>query len=209
MFAGIILDMEQFLKALPLTFIPLFVAIDVFWLTGFFAPYTRSMEPMQRKKLVLRAIATALVAGLGFLAVGELIFRVLGITVSDFKVAGGALLFIISINELTSGSKGSFILSEGAGSVPLGVPLIVGPAVLTTILVLTEHFGAAPTVASFILNLALTWAALAWAHKIVARVREDYIVALSKFMAILLASIAVMMIRLGVLGMLGVMDKGL
>ncbi len=201
--------MEQFLKALPLTFIPLFVAIDVFWLTGFFAPYTRQMEPAQRKKLVLRAIATALVAGLGFLAVGELIFRVLAITVNDFKVAGGALLFIISIKELTSDSRGSFILSEGAGSVPLGVPLIVGPAVLTTILVLTEHFGAAPTVASFILNLALAWAALAGAHRIVAHVREDYIAALSKFMAILLASIAVMMIRLGVLGMLGEMNKGL
>ncbi len=198
--------MEQFLKAIPLTFIPLFVAIDVFWLTGFFAPYTRQMEAQARKKLARRAIVTALVAGLGFIAVGELIFRVLGISVDDFKVAGGALLFIISISELTSSEKGSaFVFSESGGAVPLGVPLIVGPAVLTTSLVLTEQFGAAPTVASLLLNLSLAWAALAWSHKIVERVREDYINALSKIMAILLAAIAVMMIRLGLTGMLGTM----
>ena len=195
--------MEQFIKAIPLTFIPLFVAIDVFWLTGFFAPYTTEMDSDSRRKLVRRAIATALVAGLGFIAIGELIFRVLGITVDDFKVAGGSLLFIISIKELTSSGKGSsFVFSGSAGAVPLGVPLIVGPAVLTTILVLTDHFGVAPTVASFVLNLLLAWAALAWSHKIVARVREDYITALSKIMAILLAAIAVMMIRLGITGML-------
>ena len=94
-------------------------------------------------------MVTSLVAGLGFLAAGEFIFRVIGVTVSDFKVAGGVLLFIISIRELTSGSKGSFVFSDSAGAVPLGVPLIVGPAVLTTCLVLTEHFGAAPTVAAF------------------------------------------------------------
>ena len=198
--------MEQFLRAIPLTFIPLFVAIDVFWLTGFFAPYTIKMDVPSRRRLVRRAIATALVAGLGFIAVGELIFRVLGITVDDFKVAGGALLFIISIKELTSSGKGSsFVFSESAGAVPLGVPLIVGPAVMTTSLVLTEHFGAAPTVASFVLNLALAWAALAWAHRIVERVREDYITAMSKIMAILLAAIAVMMIRLGITGMMGIM----
>ena len=197
--------MEQFIKAIPLTFIPLFVAIDVFWLTGFFAPYTIKMDVPSRRRLVRRAIATALVAGLGFIAVGELIFRVLGITVDDFKVAGGALLFIISIIELTSSGKGSFIFSESAGAVPLGVPLIVGPAVMTTSLVLTEHFGVLPTVASFVLNLALAWAALAWAHRIVERVREDYITAMSKIMAILLAAIAVMMIRLGITGMMGIM----
>ncbi len=199
--------MDEFFKTIPLTFIPLFVAIDVFWLTGFFAPYTRQMEAPARKKLIHRAIATALMAGLGFIAVGELIFRVLGITVDDFKVAGGALLFFLSIKELTNSEKGtSFIFSESAGAVPLGVPLIVGPAVLTTSLVLTEHFGAAPTVASFVLNLALAWAALAGAHRIVAHVRLDYITALSKIMSILLAAIAVMMIRLGLTGMLSAMS---
>ena len=86
---------------------------------------------------------------------------------------------------------------------PLGIPLIVGPAVLTTILVLTEHYGIVPTLAAFVLNLLIAWAAMANAHRIMARVREDHVQALSKIMAILLASIAVMMIRLGIMGMLG------
>jgi multiple antibiotic resistance protein len=195
--------MEGFLNALPLAFIPLFVATDPFWLVGFFAPHTARMEQRARRVLLRRAIVTGLLAGLGFLAVGEFIFRVLGITVDDFKVAGGALLFIISIKELTGSEKESFLITDSGASVPLGIPLIVGPAVLTTILVLTEHYGVLPTLAAFVLNLLIAWAAMASAHRIMARVREDHVQALSKIMAILLASIAVMMIRLGIMGMSG------
>jgi multiple antibiotic resistance protein len=195
--------MEEFLSALPLTFIPLFVAIDVFWLLGFFTPFTVELSPKQRKSLIRRAILTALLVGLGFLALGEIIFRVLGITINDFKVAGGALLFVISIKELTTSEKSLLLNTVSAGTVPLGVPLIVGPAVLTTFLVITEHVGVVPTIASFVLNLLIVWGALSYAHVIMGRVREEYITALSKIMALLLAAIAVMMIRLGIIGMIG------
>jgi multiple antibiotic resistance protein len=80
----------------------------------------------------------------------------------------------------------------------MGVPLIVGPAVLTTILVLIDHYGIFATVASFVINLAVVWIALRSAQKIVHILGRGGILAVSKIMALLLASIAVMMIRLGI-----------
>ncbi len=88
------------------------------------------------------------------------------------------------------------------GAVPLGVPLIVGPAVLTTILVLVEHYGVAPTVVSLVLNMLIVWLSLNSAEKVTQFLGKNGIIAVSKVMALLLAAIAVMMIRLGMEGIL-------
>ena len=188
-----------------MVFIPLFVAIDVFFLIAYFSPITSKIEKAKSRKLARQAVLTALVVGLAFMAIGEFVFSVLGITVNDFKVAGGALLFVIAIKELADSSKASTIADAGqkGAAVPLGVPLIVGPAVLTTLLVLTEHYGAVPTISSFVLNLVLVWIALESAHRIIRVIKEEYIMVISKIMAILLASIAVMMMRIGLTAILG------
>jgi multiple antibiotic resistance protein len=193
--------MKDFLQALPNTFIPLFVAIDVFWLLPIFTSFTAGMEPRKRRRILGQSIITALAVSLVFTALGEFIFRVLGITVDDFKVAGGLLLLVLAIMDITNiGSKGAIAPSETAGIVPLGVPLIVGPAVLTTVIVLVDHYGLAPTVAALMLNLLVVWLALNWSRAMIAFLGDNGVAALSKIMAILLASIAVMMIRLGIEG---------
>jgi multiple antibiotic resistance protein len=195
--------MKEFLVALPHTFIPLFVAIDLFWLIPLFLGLTAEVEDARRKSIVTQSVLTALAASVAFVAVGELIFGVIGITAHDFKVAGGILLLVIAVNDIMGGQERSRGPQETLGVAPIGVPLIVGPAVLTTILVLTEHYGVLATVAGLVLNLALVWAGLMGATKIIRFVGLKGIIALSKIMAILLAAIAVMMIRLGVEGLLG------
>lgn len=195
--------MEDFVAKLPLTFIPLFVAMDVFWLLPIFTAFTAGLEDRKVKRVIGQSVVTALAVSLAFTAVGEFTFGVLGITVDDFKIAGGLLLLVLAVMDLTNiGSRGIVTPSETAGVVPLGVPLIVGPAVLTTIIVLVDHYGAAPTVASLILNLAVVWLALRFAGRLINFLGENGVVALSKIMAILLASIAIMMIRLGIQGLL-------
>jgi multiple antibiotic resistance protein len=84
------------------------------------------------------------------------------------------------------------------GVVPIGVPLIVGPAVLTTILVLVDHYGIIPTIISLILNLFIVWITLINAQRIINIFGRGGIIGISKVMALLLASIAIMMIRIGV-----------
>jgi multiple antibiotic resistance protein len=190
--------MDSFIKA----FIALFVAMDVFWAASYFSTCTASMEAGRTHRLARQSVLTALLVSLGFTAVGALVFEVLGITVHDFKVAGGVLLFVLAVQDLTSTGLSNPLGGDTAGVVPLGVPLIVGPAVLTTILVLVEHYGATVTVAALLCNLAICYTVLRYSRWGVARLGSALPVAMSKIMSILLASIGVMMVRLGVEGMI-------
>jgi len=194
--------MLNILKVLPMTFIPIFVAIDIFAVLPIFISITSTIPPNRRKTIIRHSVITALAVSLAFVAVGEAVFRLLGITVDDFKIAGGLVLLVLAIIELIGDSMERRRPRETAGIVPLGVPLIVGPAVLTTLLVLIDHYGIVPTVISLMVNLAIVWTALINADGIIKLIGKNGIIAISKVMAILLASIAIMMIRLGIEGLI-------
>jgi len=194
--------MEEFLRALPNAFIPLFVAIDLFWLIPLFVGVTAEMEEARRRAIARQSVLTALAVSVAFVAAGEVIFGVLGITADDFKVAGGILLLVIAVMDIMGGQERTRGPQETLGIVPIGVPLIVGPAVLTTLLVLTEHYGAPATLSALLLNLALVWAGLLGSGRVIKLFGLNGVMALSKIMAVLLAAIAVMMIRLGVEGII-------
>ncbi|MDP2167574.1 MAG: MarC family protein [Thermodesulfovibrionales bacterium] len=188
---------SEFLQAVPNTFIPLFVAIDIFAVLPIFMALTDEMSQKQKKDVIRQSILTALAVGVVFIAVGEAIFRVLGITADDFKVAGGLVLLVFAVLEITRHDRQRIKVTGTTGVVPIGVPLIVGPAVLTTTLVLVDHYGVLPTIISLMLNLVLVWIAFKGARRIVKFLGKGGIVAISKVMALLLAAIAVMMMRLG------------
>lgn len=180
------------------TFIPIFVAIDIFAIIPIFISMTEGMTKQKRRAVERDSAITALVVGLTFIALGEAIFKILGITADDFKIAGGLILLIFAALDLMGSTKFREQLSGKLGVVPIGVPLIVGPAVLTTLLVLVDHYGILPTVISFMLNLVIVCFSLRVSSKILKVFGSGGITAVSKIMALLLASIAVMMIRLGV-----------
>ncbi len=188
--------MSSIIKDTLYAFIPLFVAIDIFAVIPIFVSMTERMSREKRFAIERDSVITALAVGLSFIGVGEGIFRVLNITENDFKIAGGLILLIFAVLDLmgytrTRGQAGKL------GVVPLGVPLIVGPAVLTTILVLVDHYGIVPTVISFIVNLAIVWLSFRVSGRILSVFGKGGIMAISKVMALLLASIAVMLIRIG------------
>jgi multiple antibiotic resistance protein len=81
--------------------------------------------------------------------------------------------------------------------VPLGTPLIVGPAVLTTLLTLARSQGYALTLLVFGLNLGLVWVALRWAAAVVRVIGEAGTQAMAKVFGLLLAAIGVTLIRRG------------
>jgi len=189
--------MENIIKALPHTFIPIFVAIDVFAILPLFVSLTAGI-PDPRKLIIRDSIFTAVIVGLFFVALGEAIFNVLGITPDDFKIAGGLVLLIFAVLEIMRHEEERRKPMGRVGVVPIGVPLIVGPAVLTTLLVLVDHYGIIPTIISFILNLFIVWFFFSEAERIMNFFGKGGIIGISKVMALLLASIAVMMIRLGI-----------
>ena len=82
------MNLESFL----LSFIPLFVAIDIIGTTPIFLGYTHSISDSAKKKLVFEAVLAAFGVALVFLFGGKLILSFLGITIDDFRIAGGIIL---------------------------------------------------------------------------------------------------------------------
>ena len=196
----------QVLQEFGLTFVPLFVAMDAIGVLPILLPLTQDMRANERRRVIRLAMLTALGLGLGFVAIGKGIFLFLGIEVADFLVAGGLILFILAAKDLITGKMMEAEASVGAdmvGVVPLGTPLVVGPAVLATLLILIDLYSIIIVIVSFIINLAIAWLLFAQANRVVAFLGQGGVRATSKVVSLFLAAIAIKMIRQGVLVILG------
>ncbi|MDB6127799.1 MAG: multiple antibiotic resistance (MarC)-related protein, partial [Verrucomicrobia bacterium] len=150
--------LESFLKA----FIPLFVAIDPIGLAAIFLAMGAGVAPERRKKIANQAAWTAGLVALLFLFLGQTIFAALGITVSDFQIAGGLILFILAARDLVhSAAEAPAKLTDDFGVVPLGMPLIAGPASITTLILLAQTLGTLVTLVALAVNLVLVLLAFA------------------------------------------------
>ncbi len=117
-------------------------------------------------------------------------------------IAGGAILFCLAISDVLNPVKERRRPDANLGAVPLGTPLIVGPAVLTTSMVIISEYGFWPTVISVLLNIALAGLIFASSGGFMRVIGEAGTKALSKIASLLLAAIAVMLIRKGLSGFL-------
>ena len=192
------MNLELFL----LSFIPLFVAIDIIGTAPIFLGYTHSISDTAKKKLIFEAVLAAFGVAILFLFGGKAIMNFLGITIDDFRIAGGIILLILSINDIIASSEKVRNPGSDIGIVPLGVPLIMGPAALTTILILVDNFGYLPTILSMTLNLIIALIVLLNAKIILKVIGDGGSKAVAKIASLFLAAIAVMMIRVGVLNLL-------
>jgi multiple antibiotic resistance protein len=185
------------MKEFLLSFIPIFVAMDAIGILPMYIGFTEHLKKKERQHIINQSIITAFLIGIVFLFLGKWIFGVLGVQVSDFKIAGGSVLLAISLRDILMYERNRKLPSETMGAMPIGTPLVVGPAVLTTIIILLDTYGPMITVASFVINLAITWIVFYFAGAISAFLGKAGSKAVSKIAALLLAAIAVMMIRKG------------
>ena len=198
--------MINIIRELALSFVPLFFAMDAVGNLPIFLSLTQGVVATHRRHTVDLATLTALGVGLGFVVIGKAIFALLGIEVADFLIAGGVILLILAIRYLITGKiieSEDSSTSDMIGVVPLGTPLVVGPAVLTSLLSLTGQYHIAIVISSFILNLAIQWVFFRQASRIVDFLGRTGVNAVSKIVMLLLAAIAVKMIREGFLTILG------
>lgn len=187
--------LTKFLQA----FIPLFVAIDPIGLAAIFLGLGQNIPAERRQKIADQATWTGGLVALGFLFLGQSAFKALGISVSDFQIAGGLILFILAAKDLVQSAAEPEKLPEDFGVVPLGMPLIAGPASITTLLVLAQNqaLGLAVILVALAVNLGLVVLALHYSAWLGRRVGATGMRAISKIIAMLLAAIAVSMIRQG------------
>jgi multiple antibiotic resistance protein len=187
------------IRGLLLTFIPVFVAVDVVGVVLVYLGIGVRLPEPARRRLILESTITAAAVGLGFLFAGDAILRFLGVTVGDFQIAGGLLLLVLSIHDLLHPDMPLRQPGTRPGVVPLGIPMIAGPAVLTTLITLARTHGYALTVIAYVLNLVIVWAALRWAALVGRLLGEAGGRAITKVLSLVLAAIAVTFIRRGVM----------
>lgn len=190
-----------------LPFIPFFVAFDALGILPIFVSLTGEMAPPERKKVVRQSILTAFLVSIGFLMVGKSVFAFLGISVSDFKVAGGILLFILAVIDLIFLEKTRTFPKETLGVVPIGIPLIVGPAVLTLLLMVVHTYGFVSTIFCLILNLLIVWFVFSQSQWIIRVLKEGGAKGIGKVSSLLLAAFAVMVIRTGIMEWVNLFPK--
>lgn len=189
--------MDKWLESFVLTFIPLFIVIDTLGNLPFIISFSEGMSSHERRKLVHLAILTAAIVGLVFLFFGQFILRVLDISVGSFAIAGGLILLVLSIKYMTTGRMVEIIKEEMVAVVPIGTPLIVGPATITTLLLLVSQFPLYMVLISFALNLVIAWIIFLAGNRIVSFLGRGGLQAVSRVFSLLLAAIAVSMIIRG------------
>ena len=180
-----------------LAWIPLFVAMDPIGLVPLFVGMTDGVALPRRQQVARQATLTAALVAVGFMFLGRAVFHALGITVGDFQVAGGLILLVLATRDLLRTETTPAPLAEDFGVVPLGLPLIVGPATLTTLLILLDLVGTVYTLAALVANLVLVALAFHLSDRLARWIGLTGMRVISKIISLLLAAIAVSMIRRG------------
>jgi multiple antibiotic resistance protein len=181
-----------------LAFIPIFVAVDAIGVLPIFVSLTEGISHQERRQIVGQSLLTAICLAVAFIFLGKAVFKVLGITIGDFMIAGGVVLFAIAITDILNPIKERRHPVGDLGAVPIGTPLIVGPAVLTTSLILVDQHGLVATLVAVLVNILLAGWVFYHSDLFLRIFGQSGSRAMSKITALLLAAIAVMMVRRGI-----------
>jgi multiple antibiotic resistance protein len=190
------------------TFVPLFIVIDAIGNLPFVISASEGMLKPERRKMINIIVITAAVVGLIFLFLGQLILNVMDISFGSFAIAGGLILLALSVRYMITGqmveSSKEAKKEEMVAVVPIGTPLTVGPATITTLLLLVKQYPLYWVLISFALNLFIVWIVCMLGNWIASFLGQGGIKAVSRVFSLLLAAIAVSMVIKGmeILGVL-------
>ncbi|MEK6691060.1 MAG: MarC family protein [Nitrospirota bacterium] len=197
------INFTDILGSFLLSIIPIMVAIDAPGVLPIYIGMTEGMERDERKRIAFQSVFTAFLIATAFIFLGRAVFNTLGIEVEDFMIGGGILLLIISIADIVRLEDRWAKVPPTLGVVPLGTPLLAGPATLTTTLMLVGNYGYLPVILSLILNLILAWIIFNRAEIIIRLIGINGARAFAKIASLLLAAIAVKFIRMGIFKIMG------
>jgi multiple antibiotic resistance protein len=193
--------MEISLEQVWVVSVSLFVAMNLVTTAPIYVSITEGLPDADRPQLVRSAVILAGVVAMIMAAVGSDLLKVMGVTIQDLRIAGGIVLLGLGFHDLvlSRGDRKSRTAGD-VGPVPIGVPLLVGPATMTTLIVASEAHG--PAVASLALlpNLVLAFVILYFAHRIVPIIGVAGARAFGKLMSLMLMAIGVAMTRSALMG---------
>ena len=196
--------LEIFIK----TFVLYFIVIDPLGSTPLFLIITQHLETKDKIKTALGGVVIATIILLFFALLGNFILSYLNISFSAFTVAGGIILFLISMEMLfdkrQQRKEGDLNYSSDKISVfPLAIPLLAGPAAITSIIVSVTDIGGNFTnqvvgIFSLFLVMVITFIIFYVASKSSNIINKKVISVISRVIAIILAGLSVQYILDGI-----------
>ncbi|MFH1560544.1 MAG: MarC family protein [Chloroflexota bacterium] len=188
------------LKDFHEVFVPLLVAMDPLASVPFLLTLLEPIEVSRRTRVIHVALLTGLVLGLLFLGLGRGILLILDIQIAHFLIAGGVVLLVISLRDLlTVTPQTPLAPNELVAVVPIGTPLLVGPATISMLILLTGLYPAWLVVFGFLVNMLIAWIVFRHSQRIEAFLGEGGLQAFAKVAYLLLAAIAVKLISQGII----------
>ncbi len=183
----------------------IFFLVDPFAAIGSFLAITADADAARRKRMARKAALTCFIVLTGFALAGQLIFRMFGITLPAFEIAGGLILLLIGLDMLqarrsptqeTSPEAEEGAAKEDAGIVPLGIPMLAGPGAISSVMVLVGqapslwHWEMAAILGSITVTALASYFVLAGADRVRGVMGETGIRILVRIMGLLLVALA-------------------
>jgi multiple antibiotic resistance protein len=204
---------QDFIRFGLAAFVTLLVVVDPPGVVPIFVGLTRDEQPARRRAILTRAVVIAFGVALFFLVAGRAVLSYLGVTVHAFSISGGILLFATAMPMLF-GQRGGLQAPERRerGSVgqdisvfPLAIPMLSGPGVIATILLLTSEAAGnlrrlAAVAVAITLVFLVTFVSLYFGARLIARLGEGGVHIATRVMGIVLAALAVQYVLNGVAG---------
>lgn len=186
--------MNEFLITLLKATLALFIIVDPIGIIPLFLELTGNMDEVARKRTLRVAMGTATTLLFLFALLGREILQFFNISIYSFMIAGGFLLFIISMEILIRGelsAKG--ITAEDVGVIPIAFPLLVGPGAITTTIVTLQVNGLIFAILSIVIVMTASWIILYFASKIYRILGKTGSAITTRVLAIFVAAIGVQM----------------
>jgi multiple antibiotic resistance protein len=183
----------------------IFFLVDPFAAIPAFLAITDSADPTRRKRMARKGALTCFIVLTGFAVGGQLIFRMFGITLPAFEVAGGLILLLIGLDMLAAkrsptqeamGDTEEAAGKEDAGIVPLGIPMLAGPGAISSVMVLVGqvpslwHWEMGAILGSITITSLVSYWVLAGASRVRRVMGETGIRILVRIMGLLLVALA-------------------
>ena len=172
--------------------ISLFAVINPIGTIPLFASITQKMQKKERDRVLKTTVITASALLMIFAVAGTQILSIFGITISSFMIAGGILLFVVSIELLTHGGwRFGGTVSDESGVVPLAFPLLAGPGAITTVILSFQMSGLMVTILSIAIVMGITYVVFILTGKIYKILGRRGSLIVTRIFAVLVAAIAV------------------
>jgi len=181
-----------------------FIVVDPFGVVPIFLAMTRNDSPEKIRAMCLRACIVACGLLIFFALCGGVIFRIFGVSLAAFRVAGGVLLLITALDMLkarpsptrtTAEERHEGEVKDDIAIVPLAVPLLSGPGSIATVMVLMSKgegwLAAIPVVLSILITFIVTYYVLRAAGLVQRVLGQSGVAILERIMGLILAAIAV------------------